>query len=157
MPKVNGALLPNKACLSCKKRKTRCDPGEPCLQCSKRREQCDRPTLELVRSRKRSSRSSITDIDELKAACSSLLSESIFWKPRCSVGHFRSNMSSSAKHFSRKKAIRGQRHWSVVRMPSHCPGPPSTMIESSRVPMPAEVAFMGIFSPMNHRVSRLIG
>ncbi|KAJ7877714.1 hypothetical protein B0H14DRAFT_2712452 [Mycena olivaceomarginata] len=73
MPKVNGALLPNKACLSCKKRKTRCDPGEPCLQCSKRREQCDRPTLELVRFRKRSSRSSITDIDELKAALLKLI------------------------------------------------------------------------------------
>ncbi|KAJ7793223.1 hypothetical protein B0H14DRAFT_3159750 [Mycena olivaceomarginata] len=73
MPKVNGALLPNKACLSCKKRKTGCDPGEPCLQCSKRREQCDRPTLELVRSRRRSSRSSITDIDELKTALLKLI------------------------------------------------------------------------------------
>ncbi|KAJ7938008.1 hypothetical protein B0H13DRAFT_2261367, partial [Mycena leptocephala] len=71
--KVNGALLPNKACLSCKKRKTRCDPGGPCLQCSKRSERCDRPTLELVRSRKRSSRLSITDIDELKAALLKLI------------------------------------------------------------------------------------
>ncbi|KAJ7939600.1 hypothetical protein B0H13DRAFT_2260999 [Mycena leptocephala] len=71
MPKVNGALLPNKACLSCKRRKTRCDPHSPCLQCSKRSEDCERPTAELVRVSKRKSKAN-TDIDGITAALTKL-------------------------------------------------------------------------------------
>ncbi|KAJ6611052.1 hypothetical protein B0H10DRAFT_2057908 [Mycena sp. CBHHK59/15] len=71
MPKVNGALLPNKACLSCKRRKTRCDPHSPCLQCSKRSEHCERPTAELVRVSKRKSKAN-TDIDGITAVLAKL-------------------------------------------------------------------------------------
>ncbi|KAJ7849935.1 hypothetical protein B0H13DRAFT_1905916 [Mycena leptocephala] len=66
MPKINGALLPNKACLSCKRRKTRCDPNS-----TKRSENCERPTTQLVRLSKRNSKAT-TDIDGLLAALAKL-------------------------------------------------------------------------------------
>ncbi|KAJ7874034.1 hypothetical protein B0H14DRAFT_3131116, partial [Mycena olivaceomarginata] len=69
--KVNGALLPNKACLSCKRRKTRCDPHSPCLQCIKRSEDCERPTAELVRVSKQKLKAS-THIDGITATLARL-------------------------------------------------------------------------------------
>ncbi|KAJ6576315.1 hypothetical protein B0H10DRAFT_2103070 [Mycena sp. CBHHK59/15] len=56
-----------KACLSCKRRKTRCDPHSPCLQCSI----VNGPTAELVRVSKRKSKAN-TDIDGITAVLAKL-------------------------------------------------------------------------------------